>query len=45
MSGTMSSATLLQALVIDYNVRTLEKAQALLELQRRGVDTGGNPRS
>jgi len=45
--GTLTEAEAeeLQALVKEYNVRTREKAKALLELQRRGVDTGAKPRS
>lgn len=45
--GTLSEAEAeeLQTLVKEYNARTLEKAKALLELQRRAVDTGGNPQS
>jgi hypothetical protein len=37
---TEAEAAELQALVDAYNARTLEKAKALLELQRRGADTG-----
>jgi hypothetical protein len=45
--GTLTEAEAeeLQVLVKAYNTRTLEKAKALLELQRRGADTGDNPRS
>ena len=45
--GTLTEAEAeeLQALVKEYNARTLEKAKALLELQRRGADTGAKPRS
>jgi hypothetical protein len=42
---TEAEAAELQALVKEYNAHTLEKAKALLELQRRGTDTGNNPRS
>ena len=42
---TEAEAAELQALVNEYNARTLERAKALLELQRRGADTGNNPRS
>jgi hypothetical protein len=42
---TEAEATELQALVSEYNARTLEKAKVLLELQRRGVATEDNPRS
>ena len=35
----------LQALVNAYNARTLDKANALRELQRRSTDTGDNLRS
>ena len=44
--GTFTEAETveLQALVNAYNARTLDKAKALLELQRRGVDTGAKPR-
>jgi hypothetical protein len=42
---TEAEAAELQALVKEYNARTLEKAKGLLELQRRGVDTGDNPQS
>jgi len=42
---TEAEAAELQALVNEYNVRTLEKAQALLELRRCGADTGDNSRS
>ena len=41
---TEAEAAELQALVNAYNARTFEKAKALLELQRRGADTGDNPR-
>jgi hypothetical protein len=41
---TEAEAAELQALVNEYNARTLEKAKALLELQRRGADIGDNPR-
>jgi hypothetical protein len=45
--GTLNEAEAeeLQALVNEYNARTLKKAKALLELQRRGADTGAKPRS
>ncbi len=42
---TESEAKELQALVKEYNARTLEKAKALLELQRRSVDNGESPGS
>jgi hypothetical protein len=42
---TEAEAAQLQALVNEYNARTIEKAKALLELQRRGADTEDNPRS
>jgi hypothetical protein len=44
--GTLTEAEAeeLQALVNEYNARTIEKAKALLELQRRGADTEDNPR-
>ena len=42
---TEAEAAELQALVNEYNARTLEKAKALLELQRRGTDTGNTLRS
>jgi hypothetical protein len=42
---TEAEAAELQALVSEYNARTLEKAKALLELQRRGADTGETPRA
>jgi hypothetical protein len=42
---TEAEAAELQALVKEYNARTLEKAKALLELQRRDADTGNNLRS
>jgi hypothetical protein len=42
---TEAEAAELQALVNEYNARTIEKAKALLELQRRGADTEDNPRS
>ena len=41
---TAAQAEELQTLIKAYNARTLEKAKALLALQRRGVDTGENPR-
>ena len=45
--GTLTEAEAkeLQTLVNEYNARTLEKAKALLELQRHGADTGAKPRS
>ena len=45
--GTLSEAETaeLQAFVKEYNARTLEKAKALLALQRRGADTEAKPRS
>jgi hypothetical protein len=42
---TEAEAAELQALVNAYNAHTLDKAKALLELQRHGADTGAKPRS
>ena len=42
---TEAEAAELQALVNEYNARTLEKAKALLALQRCGAETADNPRS
>ena len=42
---TEAEAAELQVMVNAYNACTFEKAKALLELQRRGADTGNNPRS
>ena len=45
--GTLTEAETeeLQALVKEYNARTLAKAKALLELQRRNVNNGENAES
>ena len=40
---TQAEAAELQALINAYNARTLDKAKALLELQRRGMETGATP--
>ena len=40
---TKAEAAELQAWINAYNVRTLDKAKALLELQRRGMETGATP--
>ena len=41
---TEAEAEELQALVNAYKARTLDKANALLALPRRGADTGAQPR-
>jgi hypothetical protein len=42
--GTLTEAEAkeLQTLINEYNTRTIEKAKALLELQRRGAEAGKN---